>query len=442
MRRKILVVTRSEFMRRVTSKTFIVTTLLGPLLLVGFFAVTIMISLSTLKDDFVGTFGANGMLRIGIVDETGVLGGRIIDRGAGENAALMLIMPDSLDNQMTSGDVDAYVRIPAEMITADESPILYSVDGDARRVQWTLSETIEWALKDYLLAENNISANVRAILDRSVFLEILTNDAEEETGEEAEAEEGYYILGLILGTLMYMGILIYGTLIMYAAMEERTTRVVEVLVSSVRPFELLMGKVLGIGLVGFAQMAVWGIMIVGGTVLASPVIGLFMDPATYDLPASATNQEILAAAEIVLPGISPGLFIWFILYFVGGYLLYGGLFAAVGTMVDSPQESQGLLLPLMMPIIISIIFMGPIMIAPNGPLAVGLSLVPLTSSVPMITRIAIGAAPVWQIILSYGLLLGSFLTSIWVSARIYRASLLMYGKKPSLKTLVGYLRSG
>ncbi len=442
MRRKIMVVTRSEFMRRVTSKTFIVTTLLGPLLLVGFFAVTIMISLSTLEDDFVGTFGATGMLRIGIVDETGVLGGRIIDRGAGENAALVLIMPDSLDNQMTSGDVDAYVRIPAEMITANEPPILYSVDGDARRVQWTLSETIEWALKDYLLAENNISANVRAILDQSVFLEILTNDAEEETGEEVEAEEGYYILGLILGTLMYMGILIYGTLIMYAAMEERTTRVVEVLVSSVRPFELLMGKVLGIGLVGFAQMAVWGIMIVGGTVLASPVIGLFMDPAAYDLPASATNQEILAAAEIVLPGISPGLFIWFILYFVGGYLLYGGLFAAVGTMVDSPQESQGLLLPLMMPIIISIIFMGPIMIAPNGPLAVGLSLFPLTSSVPMITRIAIGAAPVWQIILSYGLLLGSFLTSIWVSARIYRASLLMYGKKPSLKTLVGYLRSG
>lgn len=442
MRRKILVVTRSEFMRRVTSKTFIVTTLLGPLLLVGFFAVTVMISLSTLEDDFDGPFGATGMLRIGIVDETGVLGDRIIDQGAGGNATLVLIMPDSLDNQMTRGDVDAYVRIPAEMITANEQPVLYSVNEDARRVQWTLSEAIEWALKDYLFAENNISANVRAILDRSVFLEIFTKDAEEESSEEVEAEEGYYILGLTLGTLMYMGILIYGTLIMYAAMEERTTRVVEVLVSSVRPFDLLMGKVLGIGLVGFAQMAVWGIMIVGGTVLASPMIGLFVDPAMYDLPASATNQEILAAAEIVLPSISPSLFTWFILYFVGGYLLYGGLFAAVGTMVDSPQESQGLLLPLMMPIIISIIFMGPIMIAPNGPLAVGLSIFPLTSSVPMITRIAIGAAPFWQITLSYGLLLGSFLTSIWVSARIYRASLLMYGKKPSLKTLVGYLRSG
>ena len=428
-------------MRRVTSKTFILTTLLGPVLLAAFIAVMVMISVFTIEDSFDESFSTTEPLRIGIVDETGVLGTRILDQDAGENI-LVLIAPDSLDDAMINREIDAYVRIPSEIIATNVQPVLYSVDGDRLGVRQILSETIERSLKDYLLAQNNVAPDVRAILDRSVFLGSLAYNEEREISEEAESEDAYFILGGILGTLMYMGILIYGTLILYGAMEERTTRVVEVIVSSVRPFDLLMGKVLGIGLVGFAQMATWALMLVGATILAAPLIELFIDPAMYDLPVNASTQEITAAADIPLPSISLPTLIWFLLYFVGGYLLYGGLFAAVGTMVDSPQESQTLLLPLMMPIIISIMFMGMVIIDPNSPLSVGLSLFPLTSSVPMIVRIAIGGVPLWQVLLSYGLLLGSFLASIWVSARIYRASLLMYGKKPSLKTVIGYLRTG
>lgn len=427
-------------MRRVTSKTFILTTLLGPVLLGGFIAVMVMISVSTIEDSLDESFSTES-LQIGIVDETGVLGTRIMDQGAGENT-IVLIAPDSVEDAMINGEIDAYVQIPSDIITANAQPVLHSRDGGRYGVRLALSETIERSLKDFLLAQNNVAPDVRAILDRSVWVESLAYDEEREVREEAESDDAYFILGGILGMLMYMGILIYGTLILYGAMEERTTRVVEVIVSSVRPFDLLMGKVLGIGLVGFVQMATWAVMLVGVTILAAPLIELFIDPVMYDLPANASTQELMAAADIPIPGISPAILIWFLLYFVGGYLLYGGLFAAVGTMVDSPQESQTLLLPLMMPIIISIMFMSTVIVDPDGSLAVGLSLFPLTSQVPMIVRIAIGGVPLWQILLSYGLLLGSFLASIWVSARIYRASLLMYGKKPSLKTVIGYLRTG
>ncbi|MDE2645452.1 MAG: ABC transporter permease [Bacteroidota bacterium] len=440
MSHKTLVVTRSEFMRRVTSKTFILTTLLGPVLLGGFIAVMVMISVSTIEDSLDESFSTES-LQIGIVDETGVLGTRIMDQGAGENT-IVLIAPDSVEDAMINGEIDAYVQIPSDIITANAQPVLHSRDGGRYGVRLVLSETIERSLKDFLLAQNNVAPDVRAILDRSVWVESLAYDEEREVREEAESDDAYFILGGILGMFMYMGILIYGTLILYGAMEERTTRVVEVIVSSVRPFDLLMGKVLGIGLVGFVQMATWAVMLVGVTILAAPLIELFIDPVMYDLPANASTQELMAAADIPIPGISPAILIWFLLYFVGGYLLYGGLFAAVGTMVDSPQESQTLLLPLMMPIIISIMFMSTVIVDPDGSLAVGLSLFPLTSQVPMIVRIAIGGVPLWQILLSYGLLLGSFLASIWVSARIYRASLLMYGKKPSLKTVIGYLRTG
>lgn len=429
-------------MRRVTSKTFILMTLLGPALLIGFMAAMAMISIYAIEDSL-DEPSFTEPLRIGIVDETGVLGARIIDQGAGENI-IVPVKPDSLNDAMMNGEISAYVHIPSEIITTNVQPVLYSIGGFGYGVRSILSETIERSLKDYLLAQNNVAPEMRAILDRSVFLESLDYAYNEERGvsEEVGSGIGYPILGVILGTLMYIGILIYGTLILYGAMEERTTRVVEVIVSSVRPFDLLMGKVLGIGLIGFVQMATWAVMIIGATILAAPLIEFFIDPAMYDLPANASTQEIMAAVDIPLPSISPAVLIWFLLYFVGGYLLYGGLFAAVGTMVDSPQESQTLIFPLMMPIIISIMFMTPVITDPNSSLAVGLSLFPLTSSVPMIVRIAMGGVPLWQILLSCGLLLGSFLTSIWVSARIYRASLLMYGKKPSLKTVIGYLRTG
>jgi len=434
MSRKSLVVMQSEFMRRVTSKTFILTTLLGPALLIAFFAVIVMISISAVED----TSQENESHRIAIVDETGVLNTRILNQDAGDHVLVTADLSSAREGVL-DGRFDAYVRIPPEVISGTTQPVLYSQEGSGLGVRGTLGSIIERALEDHLLAERNVSADVRSILYRAVWLDTVRLTDE---GEEAGAPEGYAIIGGVLGMVMYMTMLIYGSLILYGTLEERTTRVVEIIVSSVRPFDLLMGKVLGIGLIGFVQMAVWMLMFLGAMILAGPVIGLFIDPAMYDLSTTATTQEILTAANISLPHISAGLFIWFILYFIGGYLLYGGLFATVGTLVDSPQESQGLMFPLLMPMIISIIFLSPVIVNPHSGLALGLSLFPLTSPVPMIVRLSVTDVPFWQILLSYGLLVLSFMGSIWVSARIYRASILMYGKKPSLRVIASYLRSG
>ena len=439
MSRKSLVVMQNEFMRRVTSKTFILTTLLGPAILIGFVVITIMISISAVEDSFDEySSEETSSLRIAVVDETGVLNARILSQDTGDHVLVTADL-NAAHEGVLDGRFDAYVRIPPEVISGTRQPMLYSKEGSGRGVRGTLGGIIERALEDHLLADRNVSADVRSILDRVVWLDMVRLTDE---GEEAGAPEGYVIIGGALGMIMYITMLIYGSLILYGTLEERTTRVVEIIVSSVRPFDLLMGKVLGIGLIGFVQMAVWMLMFLGAMILAGPIVGLFIDPAIYDLPATATSQEILAATNISLPQISVGLFVWFILYFIGGYLLYGGLFATVGTLVDSPQESQSLMVPLLMPMIISIIFLSPVMMNPDGGLALGLSLFPLTSPVPMIVRMSVMDVPFWQLVLSYGLLVLSFIGSIWVSARIYRASILMYGKKPSLRVIASYLRNG
>ena len=436
MSRKSLVIMRSEFMRRVTSKTFILITLLGPALLAGFLAVMIMISVSSIS-----SFDEEP-LQIAVVDETGVLEARILSQDIGIHTLVPADLNSARDDVL-GGKLDAYIHIPEEVVSGTLSPVLYSERGGGLGVRVVLGRIIERSLEDHLLAQQNITADVRAILDRSIWLDtIRLNEGLGEGAEEVGSSDGYIVMGGVLGMIMHLAMLIYGSLILYGVIEERTTRVVEIIVSSVRPFDLLMGKVMGIGLVGFVQMAVWMIMIVGGMVLASPIIGMFIDPAIYALPAAASNQEVLAAANISLPRISVDMFVWFILYFVGGYFLYGGLFAAVGTLVDSHQESQTLLLPLIMPMIISAMFLSPVIMNPDSGLALGLSLFPLTSPVPMIVRLAVGDVPIWQLLLSYGILVLSFLGSIWVSARIYRASILMYGKKASLKSITGYLQNG
>ncbi len=424
---KSLIILRSEFMRRVSSKTFIITTLLGPLLVVVFFGIIIFISVAALESD---------SWTIGIVDETGVLFDRILERGAGDHE-LVRVDAGSARADVMAGRYDGYVRLPAGLIDGSERPEFFTSGGGGFSIEAYLGRRIERALEDYLLDERNVPADVRAIMNRSVYVESVKLSDE---GEEAGSTAAYGAIGGVMGFLMYMTTLIYGSLVMYAAIEDKSSRVVEIIISSARPFDLLMGKVLGIGAMGLVQMAAWASMFVVALLAAGPLVGAFMDPAAYDLPANVSNQELLAAADIPLPSISPTIFIWFILYFAGAFILYAGLFAAVGVMVESPQEAQPLLLPIMMPLVLSIVFISPVLQSPNSALAVVLSLVPLTSSVPMIIRLAITDVPFWQVLLSFALLVGGFLASIWLSARIFRTGMLMYGKKASLKDVVRWFR--
>ena len=415
-------------MRRVTSKKFIILTLLGPLLVVMFMAAVILIAATTIDGD---------SRTIALVDETGVLSERVQALWASDHA---LVEADggTVRQDVLDGRFDGYILLPAEMID-DPSvrPQYFAGEGGGLNIQGLLERRVERALEDYLLARQNVSPSVRDILDRNVNVDAVMLSSE---GEEAGSTFTYSAIGYLMGMLMYITMLIYGTVVMYGAIEEKSTRVVEVIVSSVRPSELLMGKILGIGAMGLAQMFIWAVMIFAVLTFAGVVAGFFIDPAANGLSAGASSEDVLAAAGIRLPDISPLFFVWFLLYFLGGYLLYASLFAAVGILVESPQDAQSLMIPVILPVILSIMFMGPVIESPHSSLAIALSMVPFTSPVLMVVRLAVTNLPWWEVLLSLSLLGGGFLGSVWLSAKIYRTGLLMYGKKINLLDVVRWFR--
>jgi ABC-2 type transport system permease protein len=191
---------------------------------------------------------------------------------------------------------------------------------------------------------------------------------------------------------------------------------------------------------GLLQMAFWAVLILGGSMAFGAIVSTFIDPASLNLPVSASSSDILAAADIAIPVINPMIFVWFVVYFLLGYLLYASLFAAIGSSVEQQQDAQSLMLPVMMPIILSIAFIQPIIEAPNSTLAIVMSMIPFTSPISMVVRNAVTDVPAWQLALSFSLLLGFFIGAIWLSARIYRIGVLMYGKKASIKDLIKWVR--
>jgi ABC-2 type transport system permease protein len=265
----------------------------------------------------------------------------------------------------------------------------------------------------------------------------------EEGEEENSAREFKMILGLFAGYLIYMFVFLYATQIMRGVIEEKTSRIVEVIISSVKPMQLMLGKIIGIAGVGFLQFVIW----VGLT--AALYVGL-----SATLLADAFNPETIAqmqaqpeaggmATEVLsaLQSINyPLVLTSFLFYFIGGYLLYGALFAAVGSAVDAESDTQQFMLPLTLPLILALLVSMRIMESPDSPLAFWFSIIPFTSPVVMMVRIPFGV-PMWELGLSMVLLVVGFLGTTWLASRIYRIGILSYGKKASFKDLWKWLRT-
>ncbi|QXD14170.1 ABC transporter permease [Rhodocaloribacter litoris] len=427
---KIWIVLKSEFRRRVRTKWFILTTLLGPVALVAFFAIVGVVAVSSMED---------GGRIVAVVDETGRLLPRLlVEPEDGLRLVAVEGPADSVRAAVMAGQYDGYLRIPAGVIEGAGEVIYYSPEGGGLGIfQSRLERLVREAVEQERLAARNVPPEVLEILRARVPVRMVRLT---EAGETAGSTGAYVVIGFIMGFLIYMAMLIYGSVVMQGVIEEKTSRVVEVIVSSVRPFHLLMGKVLGIGAMGLVQMVVWALIILAGTMFSGTLLALFLDPAAFDLPDDASQRELLAAANFTVPQLSPDVFVWFVLFFLVGYLLYASLFAAIGSAVEQQQDAQSLLFPVMMPLILSIVFIQPVIEAPNSTLALVLSMVPFFSPIPMVVRVAVTEVPFWQVSLSFLLLLGTFVASIWVSARIYRVGILMYGKKPGLKDLLRWIR--
>jgi ABC-2 type transport system permease protein len=434
---KILLIAQREFLTRVMKRTFLLSTILLPLIIFGFYALMIYFSVSS--DD---------TLKVAISDKAAILKGQL---KSDEDVSFTVVKDTSvaqLKQLLTSKQYDAYLILPSVntpnekmQIVSDKKIGLTSRQRIENRVNRVLEES-------RLQTSLNVTTTQLDSLQQEVPIEYSTIKGEKESDIGAIASN---IIGYISGFLIYFILFIYGSMVMRGVMEEKVNRIAEVVVSSVRPFQLMMGKIIGIGSVGLVQFIIWFVLVFGLQLLLPlffPQLGEQMQqqaaagPGMMPGGSVAASSDAISKLAVIKNSINIPLVLGaFVFYFLGGYLLYASLFAAVGSAVnEDPQDAQSLLLPITMPIIFGIVIMTKAVSDPNSGIAVFGSLFPLTSPIVMMGRIAHGVGdggiPVWQLIVSMALLIGGFIATTWLAGKIYRVGILMYGKKPTWKELM------
>lgn len=424
---KIFLILQSEFWRRARSKAFVVATLLVPVfLIVVSVAPTLLIYLGDQQSE---------RQTIAVVDETNVLLSALQEEAADgtDYEFVEAAAPtDSLRDRTLRGDLDAYLLLPRTLMEGSGKPEFFSSESGGISGPIRLENLVERSVRNVRLAERNVPSEVREIMDADI--DLVASTITEEGTESQNALSGF--LGLMMALTVYMAVFVYGQYVMQGVIEEKSNRVVEVVVSSVKPFELLMGKVLGIGSLGLVQMIIWVTLAGAGLTFGGTLVALFIDPADLGVAPDASSEAIMDAAGITIPTVPLDVVIWFILFFLGGYLLYASLFAAVGSAVEQQQDAQNLLYVVLVPLIVPIVTATYIMEVPNGLISKVLSYVPFFSPVLMPVRMTAANVPAWEVLLSFTLLALGFLFMIWVASRIYRVGIFMYGKAATLPEIV------
>ena len=439
--RNVFVVLKSEFLRRARSKGFIIGTLLTPIGFLALIAVMVGIGILMSKTD-TQTFAVN--------DQTGVLYERLVEEAS---SSIVLeqtdLLGDSLAAAVRADRFNGAVLLPGSLLDGEGDIELYSATSGGGNIGDGLTRDIRSIIEEVRLERVGAGPEVRAIIDSrpsSRVVRVTEDGAEEEQGV------GGFVLGGVMGFLIYLSVFIYGSMVMQSVIEEKTSRVVEVMVSAVKPFDLLLGKVLGIGALGVVQQVVWLAIILGGAAAVGPIIATFADaPAATQQVEQAERiaAETGVPAEAVqtpdipslLPEISPVIIVAFVLFFIGGYLVYSSLFAAAGAAVEELQDAQSFTVPIMIPVILGFASMTPILESPESTFAVIMSMIPFFSPILMLARMSVTEVPAWQVLLSLSLLFGGFLATMWLSARIYRVGILSYGKKPTYGDLIKWIRA-
>jgi ABC-2 type transport system permease protein len=432
MKKTGIIITR-EYLRRVNRKSFFLITILTPFLFAAL--VFVPLWLSSIKDD--------NVREVMIIDRTEKYASlfqdtdnfKFIDSGNKE----------SLEAQKgKSSGIFAFLEISDDLLNNPRAVALYSEKQIPQDLKQEVSRTLVRYLEDEKRKSFNIP-NLDEIIEKSrVKIDIQTikwgKDGEAKT---TSAELGG-VIGMIFTLIIYMFLLMYGAMVMQGVMEEKTNRIVEVMVSSVRPFDLMMGKIIGIGLVGITQVIIWCVLT---TVLVS-VGGIFLGLKSAAVqPDMAMLQQGMPEVQNMTVDILTKLssfnfaeiILYFILFFIGGYISYASLFAAIGSAIDNPEDSQQFMTPMMILLVFALYAGIYSMNNPDGPLAFWCSLIPFTSPIVMMIRIPY-EIPFWQIALSLVLLFASAVALVWITAKIYRVGILMYGKKPSLKEIVKWIK--
>ncbi|MFC2090630.1 ABC transporter permease [Bacteroidota bacterium] len=451
----ISLIIRREYLTRVRKRSFIIMSILGPVLFAALMVVPAM--LATMEDKEVK--------QIAVIDETTIL--TYYSAGAAksviedteyikfislENADL-----ETLKAEFSSSGYYAILYIPSNIINSEKA-ILYSDRQSSLEVSSYIKNKLEQEIEGMKLVAHDIE-NLEEILNDIKTSIKVSSIKWTKDGESKQSNTGVVMgIGYAAGFMIYMFIFMYGAMVMRGVIEEKTSRIVEVIVSSVKPFQLMMGKIVGIGLVGLTQFLIWIILTIVLVFGASTFIAgelrpsnpsaqiqeteLFSNEAVGSTIVDTSNTDDELLTEIISTFGSVNIFSIlgaFLFYFLFGFLLYASLFAVVGSAVDNETETQQFMLPVTIPLILGIVLMANVMNNPDGPLAFWFSIFPLTSPIVMMVRMPF-EVPLWELLLSGGLLILTILGVIWMAGKIYRVGILMYGKKVTYSELVKWLK--
>ncbi|GAA4453837.1 ABC transporter permease [Nibrella saemangeumensis] len=437
----IFLILKREYLVRVRKKSFIVMTILGPLLIFGFYAFVGWAAVSSIEQK-----------KVDVIDESGLFKNKLED-----TKSLSFTYPESTFQQakakFLSSKRDVLVHIPENVVDQPKNVQMFAEKGVSLELKSSIERAIEKEIESIKLTQAGITRKV--LQDAKVNVDSETISLSEE-GEKTSSAGAATIIGGICAFLIYISVFVYGTQVMRGVMEEKTSRIVEVIISSVKPFQLMMGKIIGVALVGLTQFTLWIVLTIALTSLGTTIFGpRFAQQRAQTVMATqpgmqqqmqeggdnavtqtqTTEDNPIADVMKAIKSLNlPMIIACFLFYFLGGYLLYSALFGAVGAAVDNETEVQQFMLPITLPVIFSFIIAQFVLRDPNGSLAFWTSMIPFTSPIIMMVRIPMGV-PGWELALSMILLVLGFVGTTWLAARIYRVGILMYGKKVSYREL-------
>lgn len=438
--RNIGLIVMREFKERVYKKSFIITTLLMPLLL----------ALISVAPTLIMFFAKGDTKQISVIDNSGIVADKL--QSNDEVSFITLANGDLQQELKNSLEKDEFgvLFIGQDIVTNPNNIQLYTNTSSSMLIEDNIADQVEQIIKNERLKEYNLE-NLQQILDKvevDISLSTFRNGEDEQSTASSSAASSF--VGIILGFVLYFFLVIYGSIVMQSIIEEKNSRILEVLVSTVRPFDMMMGKILGVAAVAATQIAVWGVLIIAMSAFVIPALipddimaSVEAVQAGADVTAMAASGVdtgmVTAMASMMDTGYIAQIVVLLLLFMVGGFLLYAAMYAAVGASVDEAQDAQQLTTPITIPIIFAFIILTMVMNDPNSPLIVWCSMIPFTSPIVMMGRIPSGI-PTWEIVLSLVLLYATFVFMVWIAGKIYRVGIFMHGKKPSFKDLYRWMK--
>ena len=437
--RNIGLIIMREFKERVYKKSFIITTLLMPVLM-------LVLSIAPALIMF---FAKGETKHISVIDQSGIVADKL---ESNEDVVFEVVPNGDLQTELKRSleqENFGVLYIEQDVVTNPNKVQLYTNASSSMTIEDSIADQIEDIIETERLKAHNIENLPEILKQIEVNISLTTYRNGDNEQSEATSSAASSFAGIALGFVLYFFLIIYGSIVMQTIIEEKNSRILEVLVSTVRPFDMMMGKILGVASVALTQIAIWGVLLIVISAAVIPAVipqdvlaGVEAVQAGADvatLTADIDPEAITALASIMDTGYISELVVLLLLFMMGGFLLYAAMYAAIGASVDQVQDAQQLTTPVTIPIIFSFIILTMIMNDPNNPLVVWCSIIPFTSPIVMIGRIPSGI-PTWEIVTSLILLYATFIVMVWLAGKIYRVGIFMHGKKPSLKELYRWLK--